>query len=349
LDFAGLQLYEKDNTIKKGLFIQFKSKQMKKISISEAKQIDLVDYLASMGYNPTKMRGNDYWYHSPLRIENTASFKINRKANIWFDHGTEQGGTFIDFGILYHKCSVRDLLIQLRNFNDGINISFQTQTIKSNTFSSPAVEKERIDKGKIIIISERTLSAKTLLTYLEGRQIPIAIARDYCKEVDFMLYDKQHTAIGFRNDMGGYELRNDYFKGSSSPKTPVFIDNQSGDIDVFEGFFSLLSFRSSRTDQSILPNNFLILNSLAFFGQQRYTMEKHGQINLYLDRDDAGMKCVAAALQLSTKYQDQSALYSNHKDLNDWLVQNKKEKSLLIERNEKQNFKQKKSQHHGRI
>jgi hypothetical protein len=38
-------------------------------------------------------------------------------------------------------------------------------------------------------------------------------------------------------------------------------------------------------------------------------MEQHEQINLYLDRDSAGLK-----------YLDGSQLYQRHKDLNDYLV-----------------------------
>jgi len=319
------------------------------MSIKEVKEIDMVDYLAASGHEPFKVRGVDYWYHSPLRIEKTASFKVNRQANIWYDHGTGRGGNFIDFGILYHKCSVSDFFAIVNDFRSGFNRRSQKQESKHHLFFPVAAEKKDVDKGKIIIVNERSLSSSSLLAYLATRQIPLAIAAIHCKEVDFLLYEKQHTAIGFCNDMGGYELRNEYFKGSSSPKTSVFIDNQSKILDLFEGFFNFLSFRSIQTAQSNLPNNFLILNSLAFFGQQRHTMEKHGQINLYLDRDNAGMKCTAAALKLSTKYQDQSALYSNHKDLNDWLVQDRNEKSLSMKRNEKQIVKQIKSQRHGRF
>jgi hypothetical protein len=32
-----------------------------------AKQIDLADYLAKLGYWPTKIRNNNYWYLSPFR------------------------------------------------------------------------------------------------------------------------------------------------------------------------------------------------------------------------------------------------------------------------------------------
>ena len=57
------------------------------MNCAEANQIDLVDYLYSLGYQTEKIRGNDYWYLSPLRDEKEASFKINRKKNVWYDHG----------------------------------------------------------------------------------------------------------------------------------------------------------------------------------------------------------------------------------------------------------------------
>lgn len=60
---------------------------MEKLNCEQAKHIDLVDYLATLGHHPEKIRNNDYWYLSPLREEKTASFKVNRKLNVWYDHG----------------------------------------------------------------------------------------------------------------------------------------------------------------------------------------------------------------------------------------------------------------------
>jgi hypothetical protein len=51
-------------------------------------------------------------------------------------------------------------------------------------------------------------------------------------------------------------------------------------------------------------------------------MEKHERVNFYLDRDEAGMKLTKEALERNPeKFTDQSILYKNHKDLNDWLKQ----------------------------
>jgi DNA primase len=83
---------------------------MEKLTCIGAKQIDLVDYLASLGHQPQKVNNQDYWYLSPLRDEKTASFKVNRKLNVWYDHATGKGGNVIDLGTEYFKCSVADLL-----------------------------------------------------------------------------------------------------------------------------------------------------------------------------------------------------------------------------------------------
>ena len=81
---------------------------------ANARQLDLVEYLQDLGHHPQKIRGNDYWYLSPLRDEKTASFKVNRKLNLWYDHGLGKGGSLIDFGVLYFNCSVKEFLERLQ-------------------------------------------------------------------------------------------------------------------------------------------------------------------------------------------------------------------------------------------
>ena len=82
-------------------------------SVHEAKRLDLVNYLESIGYQPQKISGHDHWYLSPLRKENTASFKVNRRLNLWYDHGLGRGGNLIDFSVLYFGCTVKELLQKL--------------------------------------------------------------------------------------------------------------------------------------------------------------------------------------------------------------------------------------------
>jgi len=52
-------------------------------------------------------------------------------------------------------------------------------------------------------------------------------------------------------------------------------------------------------------------------------MEKYKQVHLILDRDNAGINCTKQALQWNAdRYIDRSDFYQNHKDLNQWLIQN---------------------------
>lgn len=171
------------------------------------------------------------------------------------------------------------------------------------------------------MLDSRPLAALELLNYLHKRCIPLEIAERFCKEIDFLLYGKKHTVIGFQNNAGDYELRSENFKGSSSPKDVTFIDNRAEDVAVFEGFFSFLSFCTVNKNLTAPLSNCLVLNSLSFFEKSRPLMEQYKQVHLILDRDTAGINCTKRAFQLNAdKYIDRSDFYQHHKDLNQWLI-----------------------------
>jgi len=50
-------------------------------------------------------------------------------------------------------------------------------------------------------------------------------------------------------------------------------------------------------------------------------MQAYKSVHLYLDCDATGQKCRQKALDMdSKKFVDESILYKNYKDLNDWIV-----------------------------
>jgi len=279
-----------------------------KLSIEEGKEMDMVNYLSALGHEPLKIRNSDYWYLSPLREEKTASFKINRKLNRWYDHGLGKGGNLIDFGIEYHHCTIAELLNKL-----SVNFSFQQPVIQ------PAkVENEA--EHKIKVLGDFSLTSYPLLRYLKQRLIPIEIADKYCREIRYQLNDKTYYGIGFKNDAGGFEIRNPYFKASSSPKDVTTFKNGTNEVIVFEGFTDFLSFKAIHKHLPENNHDFVVLNSVSFFEKARPFMEAHEVIRLYLDRDVTGQNYSRLALSRSDKYSDESSLYKNHKDLNDWVV-----------------------------
>ncbi|MEP7318328.1 MAG: CHC2 zinc finger domain-containing protein [Panacibacter sp.] len=193
-------------------------------SYQEAKQIDVVEYLFTLGFKPAKISGNDYWYLSPLRDEKTPSFKINRKINCWYDHGLGKGGNLVDFGMVYFNCSSVEFLQRLHgNF-------FLHKPVKS-------VSPKQIKENKLTVLGDFILSSPHLINYLEKRKIPYEIADKYCREVRYQMNDKVYYGIGFKTDSGSFEIRNPFLKSASSPKSITSFKNGYDEVSVFEGFF----------------------------------------------------------------------------------------------------------------
>jgi hypothetical protein len=277
-------------------------------SVEEVKNTDMVDYLSSIGIVPAKASRNNYWYFSPFRNETIPSFKVNRNINRWYDFGEGKGGNLVDFGILYHKCSVSELLRKMNK-----SFTFQQQNI--------SFKKNDEEVKKIKVISEHEITSLVLLRYLHKRRIPIEIAAKFCKEIHYQLYGKNYYALGFKNNAGGYELRNEKFKASNSPKDVTLIENGADKLTVFEGFFNFLSYLSVHQKQEQPTTNFLVLNSTSFFEKSLPLMLSYKTIHLYLDCDTTGQKCIQKARSIDReKFIDERGLYKNYKDLNDWIM-----------------------------
>ncbi len=293
------------------------------MNCEQANGIDVVDYLNSLGYQPKKIRGNNYWYLSPLRNEKEASFKVEKNKNVWYDHGLGRGGKLVDFMIEFYHCDVSEALQKISSFHpqkrfENIVVRPPLQSRQSSLIN----ERDATETAIKIIAAKQPIQDLSLCRYLIQRKIDKSIADKYCHEVHFTNANERkiYNAIGFKNNAGGYELRNEYFKGSSSPKYVTYLDNKAKKISVFEGFFDFLSFQSVNKNQEHELTNFLVLNSLSFFEKSLLLMEKHQGIHLYLDHDNAGRKSTNLALKRSLQFKDESKLYKGYKDLNDWMI-----------------------------
>lgn len=302
--------------------------------------IDMKDYLAKLGFQPTKHPSpHEYWYHSPLSPDGdkTPSFKIAtiHGRQVWYDHSRGTGGDLIDFGIQFHRCSHRELLQKFSDF-----LSFHPQPTSEKSLSKKAENENIVEaERKIIIVGERPIYKFYLKNYLQERCIPLELANKYVTEIDFLNKSAKDpnnvfTALGFKNDKGGYELRSKFFKGSSMPKATTFIPNLSPDalnhkprkeqsIAVIEGFFSFMSFEALRFQNKLdtpPPDNYLILNSLSFFQNSFAFIETFGNKMLFLDNGTSGRNATAEAMDRKKNYTDYAHLYGGHDDLNKFLV-----------------------------
>lgn len=280
------------------------------LSFSDAKKIAITDYLARLGFEPASVRGNAYWYRSPLRSERDASFKVDVKLNLWYDHGEGVGGTLLDLGPRLHSCTIKEFVTRLENSNLSV-----VPELPRRTTQPP---ESRVD-----ILSTSPISDDTLMAYLADRKIDVGNASAHCTEVEFRIAQRTYKAIGFRNNSGGYELRNSWFKGSSSPKEVTLIKTGSTKLTVTEGFFDYLSLhqlRDNAIQKEIADSDHLILNSISFMRKSLPLIKTYRNRMLFLDNDQAAEKAKAFLKASSVDFVDRSSLYAKHKDINEMLV-----------------------------
>lgn len=292
------------------------------LNCADARGVDLVELLGSLGYDPAKIVNKYYWYHSPFRMERTPSFRINKNTNRWYDFGEGEGGNTIDFVVRYAGVNVAEALKIIA----GKNLNKRMDTFIGSTANHEPV---------IQVQSVKDLSYKSR-KYLESRAISFSLAKHYCREVHFTMYDKQYYAVGFENDLGGWELRNKFFKGSSSPKGITTFKLGSNTVDIFEGFVDYLSFLELKVDK--IASDVIVLNSLSFLLKSLDTLENYKTINLYLNNDSSGKRFTLLALEKSDRIIDCSKLYTDHNDINDYLHQLKKN-NITVKRAVKRNLR----------
>lgn len=275
-----------------------------KLNCEQAREMDIVSYLAKLGFAPAKIKGNNYWYYSPFRNENTPSFKVNKHKNRWYDFGEGIGGSLIDFGIRYNNTTIGEFLSLLSN--DEIPNNAFVHQVNVNKKEPPQIE----------ILSVRPVMSAGLLRYISERRISMDIADRYLKEVTYTNNGGKYYALGFQNDKGGFELRSSFFQGSSSPKFYTHLKNNTGTLCVFEGFMDFLTFLQISDPEIVSKFDYLILNSLSFVGTAMKLLQSYHIVHLYLDNDTQGNNYTQQIKSEVSQAEDKRGLYKNHKDLN---------------------------------
>lgn len=135
-----------------------------------------------------------------------------------------------------------------------------------------------------------------------------------------------------------WELRNRYFKGSTTPKNITSINNNSDAVMVFEGFIDFLSYLSLKQNTSPTIDS-AILNSLANLPKAIPFLQTHQTIHAFLDNDEAGKRAVQCLSPICKEVIDQSVFYRNHKDLNDYWRDKSNPKKEVRENNTVASFK----------
>ena len=261
------------------------------------------EYLGNIGIVPMKVHDGYGMYLSPLRHEQTPSFKVDFRKNLWFDFGASEGGALVDLVMKINSCSFYDAVKKLES-EHHLETSFSFQ--------------ESVKSSSLELIDVIPLTNQKLLYYLLQRAVSVDLAKRICKEVHYSISGKSYFAVGFENDSGGYELRNPYFKGCIAPKNATGFDNGKNECFVFEGFVDYLSYL---TFYRKIPEeqNALILNSVVNIERASNFLKEQIQINCYMDNDAAGRNAVLKIAQINPHVLDHSGSYPSFKDLNEFV------------------------------
>ena len=279
--------------------------------------IKLEEVLVSLGHYPTKQNEKEAWFLNPFGTETEASFKLDKRNNIWYLHSEGIGGNNTDFMMKYLKASVKEVLewVEKQNFS-----SFQPQ----NVFHS------KNPKKNYIITEIKQFQNENLKNYLHQRGLSQAVY-PLIKEVHFTIGEKNLYAIGFENLSGGWELRNTFYKGSLLKKDISVINlnndqKKNKNIVVFEGFADALSFVEMKP---FYKGDLLVMNSISLLNKTKDHLKNYSEIHLFLDNDKAGETCKNSILKSFPEAKDHSEIYALHKDLNDYLKSKKENKNSI--------------------
>ena len=294
------------------------------MNLHDIKQQSIVDYLQQHGYSPQHIRGNAYWYCSPLRNEQTASFKVNTERNQWYDFATGEHGDIIDLVCILQHCSIAEAMKHLSSASNTSAVNSSTPVAPSFSFGGT---KNSAQQG-LEILSVQFISNLQLQRYSSERGISLSQLEKYCSEVRYRSGERSYYALGFPNDAGGWELRNPYFKGCIAPKAISTLGAGAKSVQVFEGFMDFLSWRTLHPNES---SDSLVLNSLALLPRALPQLKTCPCVENFFDNDEAGRKALQNLREAGIEVKDMSRLYAPYKDLNEWLcAESKSQKQVQI-------------------
>ncbi|MEJ2884637.1 CHC2 zinc finger domain-containing protein [Pedobacter sp. GR22-6] len=288
--------------------------------------VSMIDFLSRLGFQPASKPSRETKYISPLRdSDKDASFSVNDAKGFWRDYGTGQGGNIIDFAMLYWKglrfTEALDKITEVCNLNiDAGNVRPEGRKRIRPAILIPNYKVEEVRPYGANPAINSYLSTRGVLKAAEGR-----ISEVYYYVKDDKGLRKDYFASGWQNELGGWEVRNKYFKGCLGKKGLTFIPRDPKQLVVFEGYMNYLSWVN---DNRLSDKSVLVLNSLALLESGIKKASGFSDIDLYMDHDKAGISATVVWKKALPYSVDKSAVYTGYNDYNEKTMAELKEAKL---------------------
>jgi len=266
-------------------------------------------------------------------VKEAAEVKYSTVQN-WYPGDAEgKGGSIIDLCMRLKGCTLSEAIRILGQNAPDITHVPRRESVQGSS-KQESIRQAVSTSGVRRLIEVSDTLPPHLLKYLEeDRCINLEKAMPFLRCISYEVRGQHYQAIGFANQSGGYELRdNGTFKGTIAPKdiTPIFAD-RAEPVCIFEGFIDFLSFLSMKEE---VINHCLVMNSVSNVARSiRYLNDRQvSSIRTFLDNDEAGRRATEDFMEAGFKVDDMSVHYRNFKDLNEYHIHRMREqqKSLSL-------------------
>ena len=274
--------------------------------LDAVKRLSIVDYLGKRGYRWTKNTDKNAFFLSPFRNESMPSFVVNKYKNTWFDFGDNSHGDIVALVCRLENC----------DFNTAMD------RLSDKTYIPLKTEVRIGQKRKSIeVLDVFPLKDKKLIDYMTiDRHLDFDLVNKYCSEAVYSFPNgrspqSRYNAVAFKNDFGGYELRNAVMKISSDPKGYTSFEGREP-ANIFEGFINFLSCLQ-QLKQDHFANTTYVLNGAGIINMLAPMLKS--DVNCFTDNDNAGSEVINVLLSHGIKVNDCRYMYEFFNDCNDKL------------------------------
>jgi hypothetical protein len=255
------------------------------MTVKEANTIPLVDLLHKLGLEPTDAPdvGNDVWYKSPFNAsEKATNLHVDKRRNVWYDFGLQQGGRNLDFIILYNNCDETTALAVISDFFSKSKVfkKQDTSNVKKEVFSLKEV---------------KPLQHPMLIAFLQDElKIKQPIAKKFLIEVAFVHNQdkKDYFAIAMKNEAEGYAIKNKYFEGFLGRKDITILRGVSPTLNSVSVFMDIPDFLAAADyyGDILTHHDVIIMHHTEFFEKTlRLTqVKKYSHVFTYFPNDAVG-------------------------------------------------------------
>ena len=310
------------------------------MTIEQARRIDLVAFIERLGHRvvPGKGKQGEAWFLSPFRTEKTPSFKVDRRANKWKDFAEQYWkGDIVDFVQVYAdkqgwgSWDTSQALKELERLAGSLHVpSFKPYKVETTDQKPKARQRyEIMHVGRIRSVR--------LVEYLRSRKIYSYIAKQYLEEVHYRdtRTGKHLYGLCWKNTVGGYEMRNPFFKTCLGPKAISVIQVVGETVPgtaIFEGMMDFLSYLLLLKGPPV--STVVVMNSRSLYQSTiEYCQSRNGIGCLlgFLQNDKYGLETAVKLKEALPSLLLQNQKYVEYEDVNDYLTA-KKQSSDQVEK-----------------